>query len=219
MNRHLSTEIYGCIQQEKSYEDYITNKIIPYMSPEGEYLKIVSNLLREIKLKSLGLPKNPPPPQHVGFGNYRSKPHGVEFWIQPQTNYTLLRNIVYKLQEENYIQVVDETRGDGLDGTRFIVSLKPSFEDIYNLHEKGVKITKRLEDENYWVHANFQNNEIHFFIGLKNDPDGDHVHLIMGTTGEVRIDKNDKNPADLLKQVLAVTTKEGRTIKAELRFE
>mgnify|MGYP001564946300 CR=1 FL=1 len=189
------------------------------MNPEHEYFKIISRLLREIKLKSLGLPKNPPPLESAGFGYYTRKPHGVEFWIQPQVNYTLLRNIVYKLQEENYIKVLDETRGDGLDGTRFIISINPSFEEIYNLNEKGIKISKKLEDEEYWVRANFQNNEIHFFIGSKKDLDGEHVHLILGTTGEVRIDKNDRNPEELLKQVLAVTTKEGKTIKAELKFD
>jgi len=186
------------------------------MNPKQEYFKMVSALLSEIKLKSLCLPKNHPPKPE---GCYTEKPHGVEFYIRPQSNYILLRNIIYKLQEENYIKVLDETEGDfGYEGTRFIILLKPTFEQFYNLHEKGEKISRRLENKDYWVQANFQGNEIHFFIGLKKEPDGEHVHLILGTNGDIRVDKSDKSPEKLLKQVLAITTKEGETIEAKLNF-
>ncbi len=187
------------------------------MNPEHEYFVIVSSLLKEIKLKSLGLPKNPPPLESTERGYYTSKPHGVEFWIQPQAHYTLLRNIVYKLQEENYIKVLDEMKGDGLDGTRFIVSLMPEFDRLYNLHEKGVKISKKLEDKNFWVQANFQDGEINLFVGDRKKDDGRHDHLILGKAGDLRIDPKDQAPPELLKQVLAITTKEGKKIKAELK--
>lgn len=187
------------------------------MNPEYEYFKIVSGLLKEIKLKFLGLPKNPPPPEHSHMGYYTRKPHGVEFWIYPQKNYTLLRNTVYKLQEEGYLEVLDEMRGD--DGLRFIVSLKPSFDGIYNLHERGIKISKKLENENYWVQANFQNGEIHFIIGDKKEDGERHVHIILGKEGAIRVDQKDQPPAELLTQILAITTKDGKKIKAELTFE
>lgn len=188
------------------------------MNPEHEYFTIVSRLLREIKLKSLGLPKNPPPPEpEMGYHNIK-KPHGVEFQIQPQTYYTLLRNIVYKLQEENHIKILNEMRGDGLDGTRFIVFLNPSFDEIYNLHEKGIKISKKLEDKNFWTQANFQNGEIHFLVGEKEKDDGRHIHIILGKAGDIRIDSKDQSPSELVSQILAVTTKKGQEIKAELKF-
>lgn len=189
------------------------------MSPERIYLQLLGNLLKEVKLKSLGLPKNPSPPEHMYMGYSYQRPHGVEFWIKPGTYYNLQRNIVYKLQEENVLEVIDETRDElGIDGLCFIVQLKPAFDDLYRMHEKGERITKKLEDENHWVRANFENGEIHLFMGERKDDEGNHVHIILGKTGEVRVDPKDQNPAELLKQVLALTTKEGKTIKAELSF-
>ncbi len=140
------------------------------MNPERLYLKIVTGILREIKLKSLGLPKNPPPSESAGFGYFIRKPHGVEFWIQPNEYFTLQRNIIYKLQEEDLMEVLDETPGDfNYEGVRFIVGLKPQFEAFYKLHEKGEKISKKLEDGNFWVQANFQDGAIHLFIGEKKE--------------------------------------------------
>ena len=190
------------------------------MNPERAYLQLLSDLLKDIRLKSLALPKTPPPDEHMYLGYSYHKPHGVEFWIRPGTDYTLQRNMVYKLQEEGTLRVLDENRDEyGYDGTCFTVKLEDSFDKFYKLHEKGERISKKLENENYWVHANFENGEIHLMIGEKKNDEGEHVHLILGKTGEVRIDPGDQKPSTLLTQVLAITTKEGKTIKAELHFE
>ena len=179
---------------------------------------VKGKVLNEIRLQNLALPKNQiREPSHFGYSE--RKPHGAEFWIRPGEIYRLQRNIVYQLEEEGAIEVLQEMRSDlGYEGVRFIVKVHPKFDEIFKKHDKGVKIVKRLETEGLWVQANFEGEEIHLFVGEKED-DGKHMHLILGKSGEVRVDEKDKAPGDLVKKVIAITTRDDKEIKAVLEFE
>lgn len=187
------------------------------MNPEKMYFELVMGLLDEIKLKSFALPKKRPPEPNGYY--YEDKPHGIEFWVYPGEWWQIRRNIIYKLEEEEILKVLEEVRGDLGDGNRFIVELKSRFNDFYNQHKKGNVISKRLESEKFWVEANFQSGEIHLLIGDKEDDFGRHVHLIVGKSGELRIHEKDQSPAELLEKVVAITTKDGQKIEASLKFK
>lgn len=80
------------------------------------------------------------------------------------------------------------------------------------------KIINRLEDENLWVESRSQGIEQHLLIGNKQS-NGQKVHLILGETGEIRIDKKDQPPVELLKKVESVLTiPNGRIVKSTLEF-
>lgn len=80
------------------------------------------------------------------------------------------------------------------------------------------KIINRLENKSLWVESRTQGNEQHLLIGDKQS-NGQKVHLIFGETGEIRIDKKDQPPAEILKKVEAVLTKlDGSVVKSTLEF-
>lgn len=80
------------------------------------------------------------------------------------------------------------------------------------------KIINRLEDKNLWVESRTRGNEQHLFVGDKQN-NGEKVHLIFGETGEIRIDKKDQVPDELVKKVEAVLTNiDGSMVKTTLEF-
>jgi hypothetical protein len=85
------------------------------------------------------------------------------------------------------------------------------------------RIKNRLENEGLWVQSHIENNEEHLFIGEKNDKN-QHIHIIRGRTGELRIDEKDLNPQNLVSKVestLEVTLSNGqkiRSVKGILEF-
>ncbi|KKT21217.1 MAG: hypothetical protein UW04_C0008G0005 [Parcubacteria group bacterium GW2011_GWB1_43_8] len=80
------------------------------------------------------------------------------------------------------------------------------------------KIINRLEDKNLWVESRTQGNEQHLFVGDKQN-NGEKVHLIFGETGEIRIDKKDQSPNEIVKKVEAVLTNlDGSIVKTTLEF-
>lgn len=89
-------------------------------------------------------------------------------------------------------------------------------EPVINIFEQYLatkKIKRRLENEKLWVQSNIQGNEEHIFIGEKEADD--KVHLIIGETGEVRIDKKDNAPHEVVRKVETVLTlKSGEKIRS-----
>lgn len=87
--------------------------------------------------------------------------------------------------------------------------------------EQVEKIKKKLKDEKLWVRSTIQGDEEHIFIGSRDDKDGRKVHLIVGNTGEIRVDPSDKPPGELLERVTSITTREDKQIsstRATLEF-
>jgi len=84
------------------------------------------------------------------------------------------------------------------------------------------RIKRKLKDEELWVQSNIQGDEEHIFIGNRDDKDGRKVHLVVGKTGEIRVDPSDKPPGELLDRVTSITTRAaGKRIsftKATLEF-
>ncbi len=189
------------------------------MHPNKIYLVLKSEVLNEIKLRSLALPsKQRPMPGRFGYTYI--KPYGIEFWISPGETFSLKRDIVYQLEDQGAIKVIEEIRGDlGYEGNRFIVQELDLFKEIFNRHDKGQKIIKKLESEGLWVQANFEGEEIHLFVGDKKDDEGRHTHLIIGKSGVIRVDEKDQSPSDLISKVVAITTKDGQEIEATLQFK
>lgn len=184
-----------------------------------DHISLKLNLVSEIYRRSLSLPKKQPPRPSGEIYHY-VKPHGVEIWISPGAHYDEKRNLIYKLAEEGYIKVLDETRGDlSYEGVRFILNINDNLKDIYKQLTYGEKITKKIQDEDTWVQTNIEGETIHLFIGSKKEYDGRHVHLIIDKEGSIRFDNKDQSPSELLEKVVAITTKEGKRIKASLFFQ
>jgi hypothetical protein len=85
------------------------------------------------------------------------------------------------------------------------------------------RVKNRLENENLWVESHIESGEEHLFIGDK-DKRGQHVHVIRGRTGELRVDEKDLAPQHLVSKVestLEVTLVSGqkvRSVKGILEF-
>jgi hypothetical protein len=95
--------------------------------------------------------------------------------------------------------------------------IKP-YIDFFEQYIAEKTIKNRIEDENFWVESRTQGNEQHFLVGKK-DAVGDKVHLIVGETGEIRIDKRDQPPNEILRRVQSVLTKaDGSVVKTTLEF-
>lgn len=91
--------------------------------------------------------------------------------------------------------------------------------DFYFNYINQKKIIKRLVDEDLWVESRTEGNESHIFVGKRSDKK-DKVHLIFGETGEIRIDKKDLHPGEILNKVESVLmTKDGRVIRSTFEFE
>ena len=107
-----------------------------------------------------------------------------------------------------------DTSGFPMGGKEWINGYINFFEQY--ITEK--KIINKLEDKNLWVESRIQGNEQHLFIGDKQN-NGGKVHLIFGETGEIRIDKEDQSPGELVKKVEAVLTNiDGSIVKTTLEF-
>ncbi len=93
------------------------------------------------------------------------------------------------------------------------------FVNIFFQFINEIKIVKWLEDSELWVESRTDANTTHLFIGNKHG-DKRKVQLIFGETGEIRIDKKDSAPSDLLNKIESkLITKEGKIIKSVLEFE
>ena len=79
---------------------------------------------------------------------------------------------------------------------------------------KSEKIKKELKSKDYWVQSNINGKDEHLFIGRR-DGKGEKVHLILDReTGEIRIDRKDLPPNELLEEVYTIAKiKNGPTIK------
>ena len=63
------------------------------------------------------------------------------------------------------------------------------------------------------MRSSAEGKDLHILIGERNSKQGEHVHLIQDfETGEVRIDRDDKSPDELVERVVSVTTKSGGVI-------
>ncbi len=84
-----------------------------------------------------------------------------------------------------------------------------------NVYTRSSKNKRRLEKEDLWVQSNIDGEDEHIMIGKK-DHTGDKSHLIVdGETGEIRIEKNRKNPREILQKIeTTMITKDGRGIKS-----
>ena len=100
------------------------------------------------------------------------------------------------------------------DGKEWITPYINFFEQY--ITEK--KIINRLENDNLWVESRTQGNEQHLFVGEKQNS-GEKVHLVFGETGEIRIDKKDQQPSELMRKVEATLTNlDGTIVKTTLEF-
>ena len=91
--------------------------------------------------------------------------------------------------------------------------------DIIDQYLTEKKIKARLEDDQLWVQTNLDKNDQHMFIGEKDASGGKKVHLIFGEGGDIRFDKNDEAPENVLKKVQSVlTTKDGKQIISTMEF-
>jgi hypothetical protein len=109
-----------------------------------------------------------------------------------------------------------DDRGYPVEGYKYIEPLV----DIFEQYLATKKIKRRLENEKLWIQSNIQGNEEHIFVGERKDEG--KVHLIIGETGEVRIDKKDNAPHELVRKVETILTlKSGEKIistKTALEF-
>jgi len=98
---------------------------------------------------------------------------------------------------------IDHIRNLAHDIVNYIIQ-KTEDIDVYVI--EPVKIKRRLESEGLWVESKIQGKDEHLFIGERNGK-SDKVHLILDDeTGEVRIDRKDQPPHDLIKKVETVLT-------------
>jgi len=183
------------------------------MNAWKRFISIQSKIVDDIYFKHLSLPTKQP--KNAGH-NYNE--HGVELWIMFGVEFTDKRNIIHKLEQEGYLEILREQRDDMSGGTCFILDIKQDFHSLYKKLSLGDKIIKSIDDDDIWVQANIEGENIHLLIGEK-DNYGKHVHLIIGKTGEIRIDEKDQAPADLLKKVVSITTNEEKKIEVTMEFK
>lgn len=98
------------------------------------------------------------------------------------------------------------------------ISRKVEEMDVYEIDDKSTdqrdRIIKNLKNDNLWVRTVDQGKDFHIIIGDRSDKTGGHVHFIVGQTGEIRIDPEDKAPQELVEKVVSITTKHGQLVKA-----
>jgi len=103
--------------------------------------------------------------------------------------------------------------GDG--GAKWIEPYLDFFEKY--MAEKA--LVKRIEDDNLWVESRIQDNEQYLFVGKKKSETGEKVHLIFGQTGEIRIDKKDLRPGEIMKKIESLLQKEdGSIVETTIEF-
>jgi hypothetical protein len=140
----------------------------------------------------------------------------VEQFLNQHLNNNSLLSLRYKkfkLSSKGRILYSDE-KGYPISG-KFWLSPYISFYEQY-IGEK--KIITRLENEKLWVERREDSNEQHLFVGDK-QRNGEKVHLIIGETGEIRIDKKDRSPGEILQKVESILTRpDGSVVKTTLEF-
>lgn len=98
------------------------------------------------------------------------------------------------------------------------ISRKIEEMDVYEINDKSVdqreRIIKNLKNDNLWVRTVDQGKDFHIIIGDRSEKSGEHVHFIVGQTGEIRIDPEDKAPQELVEKVVSITTKHGYLVRA-----
>jgi len=106
---------------------------------------------------------------------------------------------------------------DGYPANRFghISPWIEFFEKYYA--EKTIK--QRLEKSNLWIESRTRGKELHLLVGERGKDEG-KVHLIIDDmSGEIRVDKKDQSPENLLKRVEAIlTTRDGKKIRTSMDF-
>ena len=95
--------------------------------------------------------------------------------------------------------------------------------DFFEKYYATKTIKQRLENENLWIESRTGGKELHLFVGEKGKDKGREkgkVHLIIDDmSGEIRIDRKDQIPANLLKRVEAIlTTQDGKKIRTTMDF-
>ncbi len=91
--------------------------------------------------------------------------------------------------------------------------------DFFKKYIAEKTLAERIENDNLWVERRIQNNEQHFLIGKRNNINGEKTHLILGETGEIRIDKKDLQPEDIIKSIESVLSRpDGSKIKTTIEF-
>lgn len=92
------------------------------------------------------------------------------------------------------------------DGIRFMDS---------NIKDPKIWKTNKIKDEKYWAKAQRDENNVHIFLGKKGSTD--KVHLINDlNTGEMRIDKSDQDPAEIIEEIttnVKLKDADGKSIK------
>ncbi|MDD4333157.1 MAG: hypothetical protein PHT51_03525 [Patescibacteria group bacterium] len=115
-----------------------------------------------------------------------------------------------------------QTRTLWNDSNGFATNGKEYINPYFNFFEQYIsekKIRQRLADEDLWVESVTQGDEQHIMIGKRDNDSGDKVHIVMGKTGEIRIDGKDKAPVEVLRKAESIlTTADGKTIKTTLEF-
>ena len=125
----------------------ITIKIT--MTPEEKFNQSVWQLLQEIKLKHLALPIN-------------ANPHGVEIWLQHNSEFSQRKNTIYKLQEWGAIEVLEGEKEefDFEEETRFILKvLQPKFDKLYTKYQNACDIGSYGNAYQRNIYENFENGK------------------------------------------------------------
>lgn len=120
-----------------------------------------------------------------------------------------------KFKRTKAISLWRDTNGYPTEGFKYISPWIDFFEKYYA--EKTIK--QRIESENLWAESRTRGEELHLLIGEK-EKGGEKVHLIIDeTTGEIRVDKKDQSPENILKRVKAIlTTQDGKKIQTTMEF-
>lgn len=129
-----------------------------------------------------------------------------------------LRYRKFKSCNENVGQGIwcDSISGYPIESMEWI---KP-YLDFFRQYVTEKSIKNRLENENLWVESRIQGEIQHLLIGEKGDSKGTKVHLIFDhKTGEIRIDKNDQSPSEVIKKAeLVITTNSGNVITSTTEY-
>ena len=86
--------------------------------------------------------------------------------------------------------------------------------DILQQHEAEKTVKHRLEVDGLFVESRSQGEDLHLLVG-KQDGGGNKAHVIIGSSsGEIRIEKGQLEPTDLVDRIEAIfTLPSGKKIK------
>jgi len=170
-------------------------------------------ILKLIKSKEEAISKNIIPSKE-----FRGIIKALEDFLDLHLNQDDILSLEYqkfkKTQAKRFRAIWDHD-GYPIDGQ---IQIRP-WKDFFERYITNKKIINRLEDENLWVESRAQGKDQHLFIGNKDDKTK-KVHLIIDNgTGEIRVDRTDQMPSEILKRVEAIlTTKDGRKVKSIMDF-